>query len=292
MKKLFGIIFLAVFGQFCGAQTEAYTVMVNSSGALLAPDKATFATQNNLVNLANAASIADKLYRDFFIYVDMAPSPQSTTSYYQANPSKTNDFYYRDASNALKRTVTSSGATKSTYIDADTRWDILWWTDFEIKVVDKYRNSLYFSGTIYLNSQYVINGHSNIIDKSPTIYYLSDRDSYDYYRCFGAKTQFSNFNSSIGATVGSSYKVSGVWFYPNLDSQTTINAPVYTGYNSYSKKRSMKFGDYIREIFTNPENTIIVWRQTTSYGEQLSGGRKRWIVVQPTYYGDFKVKTN
>lgn len=242
------------------------------------------------------APALNKLYRDFYIFVDMAPSPQSTTSYYQANPSKTNDFYYRDASNALKRTVTSTGATKSTYIDADTRWDILWWTDFEIKVIDKYRNTLYFSSTIYLNSKSVVNGHKDIIDTGPTIYYLSDLFSDYTDRCFGTKTKFSNFNSSIGATVaaigGSSYKVSGVWFYPNLDSQTTINAPVYTGFNSYSKKRSMKFGDYIREIFTNPENTIIVWRQTTSYGEQLSGGRKRWIVVQPTYYGDFKVKTN
>ena len=241
------------------------------------------------------APALNKLYRDFYIFVDMAPSPQSTTSYYQANPSKTNDFYYRDASNALKRTVTSSGATKSTYIDADTRWDILWWTDFEIKVIDKYRNTLYFSSTIYLNSKSVVNGHRDIIDTGPTIYYLSDLFSDEPDTCFGAKTKFSNFNSSIGATVGSfgsSYKVSGVWFYPNLDSQTTINAPVYTGFNSYSQTRSMKFGDYIREIFTNPENTIIVWRQTTSYGEQLSGGRKRWIVVQPTYYGDFKVKTN
>ena len=242
------------------------------------------------------APALNKLYRDFYIYVDMAPSPQSTTSYYQANPSKTNDFYYRDASNALKRTVTSTGATKSTYIDTNTRWDILWWTDFEIKVIDKYRNTLYFSSTIYLNSKSVVNGHKDIIDTGPTIYYLSDLFSDYTDRCFGTKTKFSNFNSSIGATVaaigGSSYKVSGVWFYPNLDSQTTINAPVYTGFNSYSKKRSMKFGDYIREIFTNPENTIIVWRQTTSYGEQLSGGRKRWIVVQPTYYGDFKVKTN
>lgn len=241
------------------------------------------------------APALNKLYRDFYIYVDMAPSPQSTTSYYQANPSKTNDFYYRDASNALKRTVTSSGATKSTYIDADTRWDILWWTDFEIKVIDKYRNTLYFSSTIYLNSKSVVNGHRDIIDTGPTIYYLSDLFSDEPDTCFGAKTKFSNFNSSIGATVGSfgsSYKVSGVWFYPNLDSQTTINAPVYTGYNNYSQTRSMKFGDYIREIFTNPENTIIVWRQTTRFGEQLSGGRKRWIVVQPTYYGDFKVKTN
>lgn|GEM_PF-1501729 len=242
------------------------------------------------------APALNKLYRDFFIYVDMAPSPRSTNSYYQAHSTKTNDFYYRDSSNALKRTVTSTGATKSTYIDADTRWDILWWTDFEIKVIDKYRNTLYFSSTIYLNSKSVVNGHKDIIDTGPTIYYLSDLFSDYTDRCFGTKTKFSNFNSSIGATVaaigGSSYKVSGVWFYPNLDSQTTINAPVYTGFNSYSKKRSMKFGDYIREIFTNPENTIIVWRQTTSYGEQNSGGRKRWIVVQPTYYGDFKVKTN
>ena len=242
------------------------------------------------------APALNKLYRDFFIYVDMAPSPRSTNSYYQAHSTKTNDFYYRDASNALKRTVTSTGATKSTYIDTNTRWDILWWTDFEIKVIDKYRNTLYFSSTIYLNSKSVVNGHKDIIDTGPTIYYLSDLFSDYTDRCFGTKTKFSNFNSSIGATVaaigGSSYKVSGVWFYPNLDSQTTINAPVYTGFNSYSKKRSMKFGDYIREIFTNPENTIIVWRQTTSYGEQLSGGRKRWIVVQPTYYGDFKVKTN
>ena len=241
------------------------------------------------------APALNKLYRDFYIFVDMAPSPRSTTSYYQANLSNTNDFYYRDASNAPKRTVTSSGATKSTYIDLDTRWDILWWTDFEIKVIDKYRNTLYFSSTIYLNSKSVVNGHRDIIDTGPTIYYLSDLFSDEPDTCFGAKTKFSNFNSSIGATVGSfgsSYKVSGVWFYPNLDSQTTINAPVYTGFNSYSQTRSMKFGDYIREIFTNPENTIIVWRQTTSYGEQLSGGRKRWIVVQPTYYGDFKVKTN
>ena len=198
------------------------------------------------------APALNKLYRDFYIFVDMAPLPQSA----------------------------SSGS------------DIIWWTDFEVKVIDKYRNTLYFSSTIYLNSKSVINGHKDIIDTGPSIYYLSDQDSYDYYRCFGAKTKFSNFSSSIGATVGNSYKVSGVWFYPNLDSQTTINAPVYTGFNSYSKKRSMKFGDYIREIFTNPENTIIVWRQTIKTVEQLPSGRKRWIVVQPTYYGDFKVKTN
>ena len=134
------------------------------------------------------APALNKLYRDFYIFVDMAPSPQSTTSYYQANPSKTNDFYYRDASNALKRTVTSTGATKSTYIDTNTRWDILWWTDFEIKVIDKYRNTLYFSSTIYLNSKSVVNGHRDIIDTGPTIYYLSNRDSYYSDRCFGAKT--------------------------------------------------------------------------------------------------------
>lgn len=238
------------------------------------------------------APALNKLCRDFYIYVDMAPSPKSPTAYYQANPVRNNDFYYMDSSSSPRQTVSSSGAAKPTYIDSDTRWDILWWTDFEIKAVDRHGNTLYFCSTICLGSQYVVNGHSNIIDKAPKIFYLSDADSAGGGRCFGAKTAFTDFGSSIGATVGSSHKVSGVWLYPSLDSQTVINAPVYTGLNAYTQTRSVKFGDYIREIFTDPENTIIVWRQTVSCGEQLSGGRKRWIVVQPTFYGDFKVKTD
>ena len=69
-----------------------------------------------------------------------------------------------------------------------------------------------------------------------------------------------------------------------------VTVPVYTGFGRYSTTRRLKRGDYIREIFTDPNNTIIVWRQNMSTAETLPGGVKRWISILPTYYGDSKVK--
>jgi hypothetical protein len=192
----------------------------------------------------NAPSV-NKIYRDFYIYVDMSPSPYSDSKYC---------------------------------------------SDFEIKVIDQYRNTLYFSATFSLNNSTYVNGHSNITDSSPTIYYFSTAGSGDYNRCFGQRVQFSNYKkSSIGASIGSN-TVTGVWFYPSLDANDIVNVPEYTGFGQYSKTRNVKRGDYIREIFTDPNNTIIVWRQNMSTAETLPGGVKRWISILPTYYGDSKVK--
>lgn len=263
--------------------SAADTVMVDDSGALAYPDAATF------VNKSKA-----KLYRDFYIYVDMRMSP-SVKGLWLSNPSVPNKFYYKDSTGAVKQTVSSTGAAMTTYTDADRYFDMTPWTDFEIKVIDKYGNNIYFSSTIYLNSQSVMNGHSEIIDSTPKIYYLSTRDSEAADKCYGSKTAFTNFNSSIGATVGSTYIVSGVWLYPSIDSTATRSIPIYTGYGTSSGYKSVVWGEYLREIFTNPENLIIVWRQTTITGETdapagYQYGRKRWIVVQPTYYGDFKLR--
>ena len=187
----------------------------------------------------------NKIYRDFYIYVDMSPSPYSDSKYC---------------------------------------------SDFEIKVIDQYRNTLYFSATFSLNSSTYVNGHSNITDSSPTIYYFSTSGSWDYNRCFGQRVKFSNYaTGSIGATVGAN-TVTGVWFYPSVNATDVVNVPVYTGFGQYSKTRNVKRGDYIREIFTDPNNTIIVWRQNTSTAELLPDGAKRWISLLPTYYGDSKVK--
>lgn len=235
------------------------------------------------------APSVNRLYRDFYIYVDMSPSP-STTQLYQANPRRNNVFYYEDSSGTARQTVSSTGAAMPQYIDSDTYFAQTWWSDFEVKAIDKYGNNIYFSSTIYLNSQTVVNGHSNIIDKTPKIYYFSDRDSQSADKCYGSRTEFTNFNSSIGATITNTYKVSGVWLYPSLNSSEIRTVPVYTGYGEYAQTKSVVWGEYIREIFTDPENLIIVWRQTTARGEEGSSGRKRWRVVTPVYYGEFKVK--
>lgn len=60
----------------------------------------------------NAPSV-DRLYRDFYIYVDMSPSP----AYRNTSDGKhtiTNDFYYKDSDGTLKQTVSKSGAEKNT----------------------------------------------------------------------------------------------------------------------------------------------------------------------------------
>ena len=193
----------------------------------------------------NSPSV-NKIYRDFYIYVDMSPSPYSDSKYC---------------------------------------------SDFEIKVIDKYRNTLYFSATFSLNNSTYVNGHSNITDSSPTIYYFSTSGSWDDNRCFGKRVKFSNYaTSSIGSDKGSD-TVTGVWFYPSLDATDMVTVPVYTGFLQSSGTRTLKRGDYIREIFTDPNNTIIVWRQiTSSTAELLPNGVKRWISLLPTYYGDSKVK--
>lgn len=235
------------------------------------------------------APSVDRLYRDFYIYVDMSPSP-SCTGFFSGQTSVINEFYYKDADGVLKQTVSPSGAVQKKYNDKYKYFDIQWWTDFEVKVIDKWGNTLYFSSTIALKNQTVINGHSEIIDKTPKVYYLPQ--GYEDNQCFRTKTAFTDFTKSIGSKIGSGNYVSGVWLYPSISSTEKRSVKFYTA-REVGTYKNVVWGDYIREIFTNPDNLIIVWRQTTAKGEYLStynGGSKYWRVVQPTYYGDFKIK--
>lgn len=149
---------------------------------------------------------------------------------------------------------------------------------------------MYFSATFSLRYSTYVNGHSNITDSHPTIYYFSTSGSGDYNRCFGQRVKFSNYaTGSIGASLGSN-TATGVWFYPSVNATDMVTVPVYTGFGRYSTTRRLKRGDYIREIFTDPNNTIIVWRQNMSTAEILPNGVKRWISLLPTCYGPSKVK--
>ena len=205
----------------------------------------------------NLAVNVGKLYRDFYIEVPMTPSPTSLT-----------------------------GATGS-------QSSVCTWTDFEVKVIDKWGNNIYFSSTIYLNSVSVVNGHSKIIDKTPKIFYFTIADPTNE-RCYGEKKSFGSFNSSIGTITRKNNEfVSTVWLYPSLSSTEERSVKKWTGKGVFSGYDNVVWGEYIREIFTNPENLIIVWRQNLRYGEVSEYGgtsQKRWIPVQPVFYGDFKFK--
>lgn len=295
--------------------------------------------KNNLLSWLNS------LQRNFYVFVDMSPTPLDYNSYLQTTSTQNNVFYYIQQYSILEDTATadisnlsvtlnngtnvvhtSSGTipttydstqfqnsnitatlsgtitykktrpsvgitqTKSstntlmpTYTTKDNVVNMRYWTDCELKVIDKWGNIIYFTSTIKLNNAQVASLHPEITDESPTIWYFG---TYSYNGCYGTKTQFTNFSSSIGATIGSSNTVSGIWIYPNLSSQETRTVPNWTGYNQQSGTKQVVWGEYIREVFENPNNTIIIWRQTTTQGE-LFNGKKLWRPVQITHYGNY-----
>lgn len=288
----------------------------------------------------------NSLKRDFFVYVDMFPTPSDYNSYHTLTTNQAANLYYvkttglnyeyRTVSNnltlslsnntnlvtanngtmptsynttdfsvnnltgsiggsagynqvtglktSLSRIVNSDGTY--TYTTNDRIINLSYWTDCELKVIDKYGNIVYFTSTIFLNSSQVAQMHPEITDSNPTIYFLGTY-GYATTSCYGLKTQFTNFNSSIGATIGTSNTVTGIWIYPDLNSTDTRTVKNWTGYGTYSGTKQVVWGEYIREVFSNPENTIIIWRQTTTQGEMFNGN-KLWRPVLPVYYGPFK----
>lgn len=296
--------------------------------------------KNNLLSWINS------LKRNFYVFVDMSPTPLDYNSYLQTTSTQDNVFYYvrslsvttetarADISNlsinlnngthvvrtnsgsipttydstqfqdsnitatiqgsityqkprgletTVNRTVSPKFTVMPTYTIKDNVMNLKYWTDCELKVIDKWGNIIYFTSTIKLNNAQVASLHPEITDKSPTIWYFG---TYSYNGCYGTKTQFTNFSSSIGATIGRTSNVSGIWIYPNLSSQATRQVPNWTGYNQQSGTKQVVWGQYIREVFENPNNTIIIWRQTTTQGE-LFNGKKLWRPVQITHYGNY-----
>ena len=210
-------------------------------------------------------------------------SAQFQNSNITANVNGTISYQDTVFNQGIVKTVTNHGGQLPTYTTKDNVVNMRYWTDCELKVIDKWGNIIYFTSTINLNNAQVASLHPEITDESPTIWYFG---TYSYNGCYGTKTQFTNFSSSIGATIGSSSTVSGIWIYPNLSSQASRRVPNWTGYNQQSGTKQVVWGQYIREIFENPDNTIIIWRQTTTQGE-LFNRKKLWRPVQITHYGDY-----
>ncbi len=160
-----------------------------------------------------------------------------------------------------------------------------WWSDCEIKVIDKWGYLIYFTSTIMLNNAQVQYLHPEFCDNTPKIYYWKNTSYNSTGGCWGERQQLTNFSSSIGAQVGA-YGVTAIWIYPSLDSTETRTISVYNG--TTWVRKTVVWGQYLREVFTNPDNTILAWRQTTSTGEYYDGEEKLWRPVRLEFYGNFK----
>ena len=250
---------------------QQFGILYDDATADISNLSVTLNNGTNVVHTANG-SIPASYDQTQFKNSNITATINGTITYQQAYPGV-----------GIAQTKTSKNTLMPTYTIKDNVMNLKYWTDCELKVIDKWGNIIYFTSTNKLNDAQVAKLHPQITDSSPTIWYFG---TYSYNGCYGIRTQFTNFNSSIGATIGSSNSVSGIWIYPSLSSQETRTVPNWTGYNQQSGTKQVVWGEYIREVFENPNNTIIIWRQTTTQGE-LYNGNKLWRPVQITHYGNY-----
>ena len=277
------------------AEGESYTVMTDDSGALLVPSKADFYQKNVRV-----------FQQDFRLFIDTTQSQQSMTL---VSKTKTvaNPFYYKDSAGKAVRTVSSSGAALGYYTASFNIPNIQYWTDCEIKCIDKWGNLVYFTSTIALDNAQVQMLHPELTDSTAKVFYWEINNYNTSGGCWGERHQLTNLNSSIGASIMSNSCVSGIWIYPSLDSTDGRAVPVYKAVDSLDTTNHPKkglgdnssaentkagykwviWGDYVREVLNNPDNTVLCWRQTTSYGEEYNYA-KIWRPVRIEFFGDFK----
>lgn len=254
------------------------------------------------INKTYVLNWINTLKRDFYVYVDMelmfrtneasVPFTGEVHLWYDTTAAvlAENVFYYKKADDTIARTLNSSGSNMPHYSAKMSRSRAIKPTDIELKVLDKYGNIVYYTATIMLNSSLIKSLHPEITDNSPTIYYFDNEDS--NAGCYGTKTKFTNFNSYIG---NSAQNISGIWVYPSISDATLCNGvarpriPIYTDKATVSGyyPDTTKWGDYIRSVMENPENTIIVWRKSPFYSEEMPSGVNYWRPVQLTYYGNF-----
>lgn len=257
------------FGVLLGADS----VMVDKNGSLLYPDKASFFKKN-----------VKAFQQDFRIFVDTTPSPQENYMQYGTTTVYSNPFYYKNSNNTITRTVDSAGKSLTSYTSRYMHYKMCWWTDCEVKVIDKWGNLVYFTSTIALSNTQVQMLHPDLCDSTPKVFAWVAVAENDNSGCWGKKVELTNFNSSIGATFGDS--ISGIWIYPDVSSTANRSIPIFTGANVYTTQ-TVVWGTYVREVFNNPDNTILVWRQTKSVGE-FYNDNKLWRPARLEYYGNFK----
>lgn len=244
--------------------------------------------------------------QDFRLFIDTTQSQQSLTLAARVK-SVSNPFFYKDSEGNAVRTVNFLGSAMDSYPFPFEIPNIQYWTDCEIKCIDKWGNLIYFTSTIALNNLQVQMLHPEFTDNTAKVFYWEINNYNTSGGCWGERKSLTNLNSSIGASIASNSCVSGIWIYPSLDSTNGRAVPVYKAVNSldstnYPKKgkgdnssaentkagyKWVIWGDYVREVLSNPDNTVLCWRQTTSDGEEYNYA-KIWRPVRIEFFGDFK----
>lgn len=150
-----------------------------------------------------------------------------------------------------------------------------YWSDAELKVLDKDGKLLYFATTSY-NDVRSYHSSDGTWDSKCAVYYYIAGTKYAYAgQCSNPKRKhevnasqtlsigaFEKLNEAVEIEVN--HPITAIEFFPNLDGK--IN------------------GKSIRDIFLNPENTIIVSRKNQTELERTGNGDRVWRPTIPQYY--------
>lgn len=271
MKKL--ITYLC--GLLCVATAYGqYAVTVDADGNLQIPTKPEFFNLNRL-----------SIQQSFRLYVNTAPSQVNNSAF--LTKSITNTFYFQDANGNWVRTANANGSAKANYNVQVP--NISWWTDCQIKVIDKYGNLIYFASTVSWDLDYP--AHQSVVDTTAVVKAWLSTLQDGTNPCWGSMVDLGTHNSlsEIASAVYGS--ISSIWIYPSINSTEVREVPIYSAYGTYELK-NVVWGKYLRVIFNNPENTVLSWRKNASQNEGFSSSVKLWRPVRIEYFGNFSLIDN
>ncbi len=208
---------------------------------------------NILILIITAYSLFAQQYRPLPVDKDGKLSPSSkfvsANSIVQTTNLSVFVDLYRDGIDDVAGMRHDNNAGRSVY-----------WSDCELKVLDKNGNIVYFFSTIaFANKQVQALHDSKYNDNGATVYYYVSGGNSLNGVCVKPKKKLTNFNLSIGA-IENAY---------NGTSTANDNKVRITAIQIYP---SAKF----RDVFLNPQNSIMVWRQSINAAETDGRGGKTW----------------
>lgn len=279
MKKLISIFFLAsniLFAQFTPPESNS-TVMVDNNYILKYPTASQFINANSIASQSWVNSMLTNTLINYPLKTetvlinssDLITSP-TRMDFVEANRIVTDDVVCVKV-DTFRGTRDSNGVTLSVY----------WW-EAEVKVISPNGDLLYRATTVWEDK---IMYHSNlgIDDNNCEIYYYTSGDNdKNALLCANGKTRFMASSSGRGrsitlfailstSSIGDTYfsrpkSITGIEFYPNMNG-------------------TLPNGTSIREIFTNPANSIVVSRKNSEeYEKDFLNNKRVWRPATIIYY--------
>ena len=167
------------------------------------------------------------------------------------------------------------------------------WSDCELKVLDKNGNIVYFASSVWRDRSY--HADAGVIDNNVKIYYYVSGSNSSNGVCAKPKKLLVQSGADDYSSGNSISTYEGLWWV-TLGNNAYVSRPAcITAVEFYPNLSGTLNGLSIREIFLNPENSIIVSRKNPNQLERaftngdggvtdINNGQRIWRPAIAQYY--------